>query len=431
MSQILSNEKLSQAIMDAVDAGFDDQIIFTQDLVRIPSQMREEHLAQDFIAKELCNRGYGVDRWALDVASLKDHPGFSPVEGGYDSNAMNVVATHRPKEEKGRSLILNGHIDVVPVGPLEQWSGNPYDPYIKDDWLYGRGSGDMKAGLVANIFALDALKRAGYRPASTVYLQSVIEEECTGNGALSCLVKGYDAEATIISEPLGEELIRASTGLIWFRVKIMGKPSHPSLPGEGINAIESAYGVLQALKKLEAKLNAERVKYPNFKDVDKSINLVIGKIKGGDWASSVPACCTFDCRINIFPGLNPNDITQEIENCIRDHARVDPGLKDFPPTVEYPGHLSSGYILEPGSDAEEILNLAHIKTVGETLPTKAFTGYVDATVNAIYGQRPCLVYGPRAENIHSYDERVSLSSIRRVTKVFALFVAEWCGLEAI
>lgn len=415
--------------MEAVDVGFDGQVEFTQSLIRIPSQMREEQLAQDFIAHALEERAYKVDRWELDVAELESHPEFSPVEGGYD-NAVNVVGIHRPEIEKGRSLILNGHIDVVPVGPLEQWSANPYEPRIDGDWLYGRGSGDMKAGLVANIFALDALRRIGYLPASTVYLQSVIEEECTGNGALACLIKGYDADAAIIPEPLGEKLTRASTGLIWFRVKILGKPAHPSLPGEGINAIESAYGIMQALKGLEAEWNDKRVDHPQYRNIDRAINLNIGKIRGGDWASSVPAWCTFDCRINIYPGVRPGDVVNEIEECVRQYALSDPGLRTHLPTVEYPGHLSSGYVLEPGSDAEKMLAKAHKESSGSELEDSAFTGYLDAAVFTVYGACPSLVYGPVAENIHGYDERVSLSSIRRVTKTIALFVAEWCGLQS-
>ena len=102
---------------------------------------------------------------------------------------------------KGRSLILNGHIDVVPTGPLDLWTNPPFAPRVENGWLYGRGSGDMKAGLIAGLAAFDALDRLGYRPAADVYLQSVVEEECTGNGALACLQRGYRADAAIIPEP--------------------------------------------------------------------------------------------------------------------------------------------------------------------------------------------------------------------------------------
>ena len=121
---------------------------------------------------------------------------------------------------QGRSLILNGHVDVVPTGPLEMWTRPPFEPCIDGGWLYGRGGADMKAGLCANVFALDALRRLGLQPAGTVHVQSVTEEECTGNGALSALVRGYRADAALIPEPEENMLVRANVGVIWFRVYV-------------------------------------------------------------------------------------------------------------------------------------------------------------------------------------------------------------------
>ena len=160
---------LEAEIIAAVDDGFDAQIAFTRDLVRHPSLRGREHTAQEMVHAALQARGYSVERWAIDVEEIRHHPGFSPVAVDYQ-NAINVVATHRPARTLGRSLILNGHIDVVPEGPLDMWSRSPFDPHLEDDWLYGRGAGDMKAGLAANIFALDALKNIGWQPAATVYL---------------------------------------------------------------------------------------------------------------------------------------------------------------------------------------------------------------------------------------------------------------------
>ena len=114
-----------------------------------------------------------------------------------------MVATHRTSHQVGRSLILNGHVDVVPTGPKSLWDAPPFEFHREGDWLYGRGAGDMKAGLAANLFVLDALSRVGFQPAAPVYVQSVTEEECTGNGALSALVRGYQADAAIIPEPVG------------------------------------------------------------------------------------------------------------------------------------------------------------------------------------------------------------------------------------
>jgi acetylornithine deacetylase len=129
-----------------------------------------------------------------------------------------VVCAHRPREQRGRSLILNGHIDVVPVGAAELWTDPPFEPVVRDGRMYGRGAGDMKAGIAAYITAFRALGRLGRRPAAPVFLQSVVEEECTGNGALACLHRGFRADAAIIPEPFAETILHAQVGVLWLLV---------------------------------------------------------------------------------------------------------------------------------------------------------------------------------------------------------------------
>ena len=196
-------------ILHAVDAVFDREIEFLAELVSHPSTRGNEQSAQDFMAGEFSARGYAVDRWQIDVAEIAHLPGFSPVIGAYD-DAVNVVATHRGRSGAGRSLILNGHVDVVPEGPLDMWHTPPYAPRVEDGWMYGRGAGDMKAGLASNLFALDALRHLGLAPAADVFIQSVVEEECTGNGALACLQRGYRADAALIPEPFAEKPMPAA-----------------------------------------------------------------------------------------------------------------------------------------------------------------------------------------------------------------------------
>ena len=259
-------KELSERINNEVDKLFDDQIRFTQKLTRFPSLRGQEHTAQDFLFDELTKRNYALDRWTVNVEDIKDHPGFSPVKVDY-SNAINIVGTHRPQKEIGRSLILNGHIDVVPEGPYEMWSRNPFDPAIEGDWMYGRGGADMKAGIVANIFAMDAIRNLGYQPAARVHIQSVVEEECTGNGALACLVRGYNAEAAIIPEPVDDKLVRGNVGVLWFKVSVKGLPVHVREAGSGQNAIEACFPIIKALRKLEEAWNAEKTNFKYYEAV--------------------------------------------------------------------------------------------------------------------------------------------------------------------
>lgn len=423
---------LRQAIMAAVDNLFAEQLTFTEELVRYPSVRGQEGNCQDFIHDALAQRGYAMDRWTIDEKVISHHPGFSPVSVSYDQ-AVNVVGTHRPQQQAGRSLILNGHVDVVPVGPLDLWDAPPFEPSrdATGEWLYGRGAGDMKAGLAANIYALDALKSLGYQPAAPVYLQSVTEEECTGNGALAALVRGYQADAAIITEPMNETLTRASVGVIWFRVHVRGHPVHVATAGTGANAIDAAAFLIQSLKDFESQRNALKVNHPEFAELAKPINVNVGKIEGGDWASSVPAWCSFDVRTALYPGEDAQEQARAIENFLREASGSHPFLSNNPPEVEFNGFMAEGFELKPGSDAENLLAYTHEAVRQQALEAYPSLAYLDARVFALYADTPCLVYGPTSDNIHGFNERVNIESIRRVTQTVALFVAMWCGLEQV
>ena len=422
------DSETTTAIRKAVDQGFDAQLELTAELVRYPSVRGAEHTAQDFVASEMRRRGLAVDRWRIDIEDIRHLPGFSPVHVSYD-NAFNVVGTYRATTPKGRSLILNGHIDVVPTGPLDMWTAPPFEPRREGKWLYGRGAADMKAGLVGCLAALDALARLGYRPAADLIVQSVVEEECTGNGALACLARGYRADAVLIPEPLWDKLIRAQVGVLWFQVTVRGVPVHVREARSGGNAIEAAYGLMQALHRLEEVWNERRAAYPPFGEVEHPINLNIGKIAGGDWPSSVPAWCTFDVRVAIYPGQSIAEAKREIEQTIRDAARQIRFLDNAPPEIAYHGFEAEGYVLTGADEPVRVLREAHRTVHGGALEEIATTGTTDARFFGLYGNMPALVYGPNSESIHGFDERVDLDSLLRVTQTMALFIADWCGLE--
>ena len=176
-------------------------------------------------------------------AQLADHPGFSPPLIPYEGRD-NVVAVHRPNGTGGgRSLTLQGHIDVVPEGAADMWETPPFEPSVRDGRMYGRGAGDMKAGDIAYCMAFKALRLAGLQPAAEVQMQSVIEEECTGNGALACMLALPKTDAVIIPEPGPglDALYTAEVGVVWAWVTVSGRPAHVRDMQSGVNAIEAAY----------------------------------------------------------------------------------------------------------------------------------------------------------------------------------------------
>jgi acetylornithine deacetylase len=418
-------DEQARRIEDAVDAAFDAQLAFTQELVKHPSRRTREGSAQDLMHEAMAARGFELDRWELDPEELAAHEGFGPVTVSYEG-VTNVVGTYRPSTERGRSLILNGHIDVVPEGPGEAWSRSPWDAPIIDGWMYGRGAGDMKAGLAANLFAFDAVRAAGFDPSGRIHFQSVVEEECTGNGSLAAFLRGYRADAVVIPEPEEDMLVRANVGVLWFKVRVSGSPTHPRVMGSGFNAIDAAYTAMAALREVEAKWNLERFSHPYFEDLEHPINFNFGGIVGGDWPSSVPAWCEFDVRAAIYPGITAEEAWTELQECLAGLATGDAPIDAVPTRT---GFFAEGYVLEPGSDAESLLEAAHERVFGAPLGSFTTPGYLDGRVFTLYAGIPSLVYGPVSEAIHGFDERVSVESIRRITKSIALFIAGWCGIE--
>lgn len=419
------------AITDAVDRGFEEQIRFTQEMVRCPSVRGYEHTVQDLMADAMAKRGLAVDHWKVRVEDIEDMPGYAPVVDATYENAYNVVGTYRPTSRKGRSLIFNGHIDVVPTGDWGRWTTPPFEPRIDGKWMYGRGAGDMKSGLAGTLFAFDAVRAAGFTPTAPIHFQSVVEEECTGNGTLACLQRGYRADCAFVPEPLEPKLMRAEVGLIWFRVHVEGDPQHASagFNNVGENAIEKALQLWPAIKKLEDVWNARKVHHPVYRNHPHPIRVNLGEITGGEWTSSVPAKAVLNVRVGILPGDDLADIRAEIEDCVRKAALGDPFLSNNQPRIQYHGHMAEGFVLENAAVPEAVLGDSHRSVFGKTLEEAVTSGATDGRFFALYQDTPTLVYGPICERPHGIDERVDLESVRDVTKTMALFLAEWCGVE--
>jgi len=419
------------AITAAVDRGFEEQVRFTQDMVRCPSVRGYEHTVQDLMAGAMAKRGLAVDHWKVRVEDIENLPGFAPVVDATYENAYNVVGTYRPASRKGRSLIFNGHIDVVPTGPWERWTTPPFEPRIDGKWMYGRGAGDMKSGLAATLFAFDAVRAAGFAPTAPIHFQSVVEEECTGNGTLACLQRGYRADCAFVPEPLEPKLMRAEVGLIWFRVHVAGDPQHASagFNNTGSNAIEKAMLLWPPIKRLEDEWNARKVDHPLYKDHPHPIRVNLGEISGGEWTSSVPAEAVLNVRVGVLPGVDLADIRREIEDCVRQAALNDPFLSNHQPRIEYHGHMAEGFVLENAAIPEAVLGDCHRAVFDAPLEEEITSAATDGRFFALYQNTPALVYGPVCERPHGFDERVDLDSVRDVTKTMALFLAEWCGIE--
>jgi acetylornithine deacetylase len=429
MPQSLSRDTIA-AISAAVDAGFERQIAFLQEIVRAPSLRGQEAGVQRIVAEALKARGYDVETCAIDAAALKDHPAWSPATIDY-RGTFNVSGRKSPVSPSGRSLILNAHVDIVPTANPDAWSHPPFAAVREGDWLYGRGAGDMKAGLTANLFAIDAIEAAGFTLQGPLELQSVIDEEVTGNGTAAAIAHCARADAVLIPEPTDEDVIFANSGVIKFRIAVRGVPAHPREPESGLSAIEAAFLVIEALRDLERRWNAEKSGHPGFDALANPSSLNIGTIKGGEWPASIPFECSFEGRIGFYPGDRPETRMAELQALLDGLGARDRRLEKASPKLEWIGTCQAGYRLEEGSDAEAALADAHLAVTGAALNRSIMACYLDAALYMNHCGIPALTYGPVTRNIHGIDECVNLPSLKRVTRTIALFTAEWCGVAAV
>lgn len=225
-----------RSALDAVDRLGPRATALLQELVRIPSLTGDEEAVQQVVARVMQEIGLEVDVWEPDAADLAP---YSEHVGEFETLAgrPNVVGKWSGSGG-GKSLILNGHIDTVEPGALDQWVVDPFSAEIRDRRVLGRGSLDMKAGVVANIVAAAALRDVGWQPAGDLIVESVVSEEDGGAGTLAAILRGYTADACIITEPTACSIVVAQGGSLVFRIHISGKSAHAAARNEGESAFE-------------------------------------------------------------------------------------------------------------------------------------------------------------------------------------------------
>jgi len=412
-------------ITAAVAAEEPAMVALLEELVAAPTLLGAEAPGQAVMRRAFADLGLEPFEVPLDPAVLDGHPGAAPFSWEVDAKA-NVLADWQPAGNGGRSLILNGHIDVVSPEPSSLWTGDPFTPRRDGDWLYGRGAGDMKSGLAAMVGAVRGLQRLGLAPRARVQLQSVVEEECTGNGALACVLAGHTADAAILTEPTRGAVWTAQVGVLWFQVRVLGAPAHAGDAGVGANAIEASYRVIEALRALEAELNL--VKPPLYAGHPHPINLNVGTIRGGDWPSTVAGECLTQCRLATYPGEPVADLKRRVEETVAAVAAGDPALGRYRIDVFYDGFQCEGYELSPDAPLVTTLQDACARVDDTRPPIFASTATTDARSFQLYGDTPAVCFGPLAENEHGVDERVHVPSITTTAQAIALFIADWCGL---
>ncbi|MBY4947302.1 ArgE/DapE family deacylase [Cupriavidus respiraculi] len=422
-------------IADAVRALLPYMTETLSGFVAAASPSGQEQPAADFIEAALRDLGLESERIHLRADAIRDLPLFSP-PCCPDGGRYNLLATHRPPTKGGRSVLFNGHLDVVPTGPESMWRNPPFTPVVEDGWLYGRGAGDMKAGIVCALAAFKALRALGVQPAGAVGFNAVLEEENTGNGALATVAALRSAvgagklasfDTVIIPEPLGESLMSAQVGVYWMFIELTGRPAHAAYMTTGVNPVEAGVAVMADLRELEAEWNRPENRPPVYRDHAHPINFNLGQIHGGEWNSSVPCTCTLGVRIGFYPHMDIDETKALVESRIR--ATVDRLASNLELTIRYEGFHAPGCEFDLDVPSMQTLADAHRKVHGVPVAREATTATTDARHFRLMLDTPVTCYGPVARNIHGIDESVSLDSMVRVATTLAQFMHDWCGVE--
>ena len=396
-------------------------------LVEAPTLLGDEAPGQAIMREAFADLGLDPVDVPLDPEALHGHPGASPFSWEVEGKASVVAAWEPTGPAGGRSLVLNGHIDVVSPEPTVMWASPPFAARRDGDWLYGRGAGDMKAGLAAIVGAVRGLRALGLTPGARVELQSVVEEECSGNGALGCVLAGHTADAAIVTEPTSGAIQHSQVGVLWFGVRVAGRPAHAGDAPKGQNAIEATFPIVRALRELEDELNVDP---PSPYDVyPHPINLNVGMIRGGDWPSTVAGESLTHFRLALYPDGDVDELKRRVEETVA-AAAEDPLLEGFVVEVRYDGFACRGYTLDAEAPLVGALAGAAERATGERPALFGSTATTDARAFQLYGDCPAVCLGPHAEGVHGVDERVFLPSMVETAQVLGLFIGDWCGLSA-
>jgi len=386
-----------------------------QDLVRIPTinppGARYSEMV-DFLADLSATLGLEVEKHQVEVADA-----VQVVPHANDYPRFNLITKWDVGAKK--TIHFNSHYDVVPAG--DGWSRSPFEPWIDGDWLYGRGSDDMKDSIAATLFAIRALKENGLSPTHNIECSFTCDEEIGGDLGTGQIVKKGLINADYMVNCEGgskQEIGCGHNGIVWGKVVIHGKPAHGSRPHSGINAFEKMAELVQLMKeKLSAQLVEPDRVFVTPSQAKRKPTINLGGVFHGPTSGKVntvpdQACFSFDRRVT--PNENIKVVSAEIQALIKEANDTIPDLKA---KLKLDLAISPCHIPVNNSFLKSFQKIVR-QNIGEATSFQTTSGFTDLHFLVENGN-PGLGYGPWGQNAHGIDERVSISSLIQTTKIYA------------
>ncbi len=424
-------------IRETIERNQDNYVQFFSRLLQFDTSVVDQGVTgnegpgQRWLAEQLAQMSAEVDMFEPCNEEIAHYRSYN--KGHSYEDRPNVVAVFKGTDsENYKSLILNGHVDVMPPGELSLWTHPPFSGTVKDGVIYGRGAADMKGGICAAVCAMHVLKEANVPLKGDVIIQSVVDEEGGGNGTLAVCAKGYKADGAVILEASNLEIHRASRGAWQFEMRVPGKAIHSSMKPYGVNAIDNAYKAINLLYELERHWLLSR-----HHPLMSKQTVVIGTIRGGFGASAVPDECVVRGVIEYLPvyyGSDKDevvpdgfDVIKEVEQAMAQMCAGDPFLKDHPITIDWYQDCPPFYTREH----EDIVACAAAvseRVLGRTV-ISGMLGGCDGR-HFQYAGIPVIVWGPGDPKwAHATDEQMDVQEYLKGIEVMANFIAEWTNTK--
>jgi acetylornithine deacetylase len=310
----------------------------------------------------------------------------------------------------GKTLLLNGHMDTVGIAGMS----DAHKPFIKEGRLYGRGSYDMKGGVVACMLAIAEARKQNLR--GDVIFTAVIDEEYASVGTID-LANRFHADGAIVAEFTELQLILAHRGFVWLEVETIGKAAHGSRPDLGLDAIVKMGKVLIELEKLDQNLRANPT-HPLLG----SGSLHASLIQGGQELSSYPERCLLSVERRILPGESPEAVETEFLKIIQDIQKSDPSFN----AVVRRGIDRSPLETSEGADIVKAIQSASVKALNHPPQIAGVQFWTDAAVLSAAGI-PSVLFGPAGSGAHAVEEWVDLASVKTCSEIYLETAMNFCG----
>jgi acetylornithine deacetylase len=393
------------------------------DLLAVPSitgSAAESELLQA-LAVRADRLGLEVDLWQPDLGELQADPDFPGVEAERSEIWGLVAGT---EQCDGPTVILQGHVDVVPPGDPAAWRGDPFTPRLEGDLVHARGACDMKAGVAANLAALAALRTVPLN--GRIALHLVASEEDGGLGAFATLRRGHRGDACLIPEPTALSLITANCGALTFALLVPGVAAHGSMRASGVSAIEKFLPLFAGLQSLEASRNTDPD--PLLAGYRIAAPLSIGQVSAGDWPSTVPDLLIAKGRYGVLLDEDPAIARVAFEQRVAELCDADPWLRSHPASVRWTGGQFASGRLPVGDPLRDVVSSAHADTAGGSAPVERGAPYgSDLRLYAGAGI-PTLHYGPgEPTDAHTSHERVSLAETAQTARTLIVAALRLTG----